>query len=136
MSGKMTLKGLIEEELMEVKTVIDNFNERIGEVIECLNENERLDHDNDKIRANVRKFLLSALRNFNMRDFEGMNNDVHAALQRLEDQERKDLADDRPRMDARVKLSVFQSKLTGSSEMIRGCLKRINEKGVNSDEIS
>ena len=132
MSGKMTLKGLIEEELMEAKVILDNFNEGIGSIIDELDLNEKLDKANDVIRRNARTHLLAALRSYKMKDFDDADNHVHSALQDLDKQEILDLKDDTPRYEARVKLAVIQSKITGCSERIRTHLAKLNQKEGDS----
>ncbi len=128
MPFQMSLKALIEEDLIELKCVCDRYVNDVGEVIKALHENETLDHKNDELRLETREFLLSAVRAFTMRDYEGSNNHVHAALQRMAEQERLDLDDDNPRYRALVALSVLQEKLIRCSQDIRGHLGRLNGK--------
>jgi len=62
-----------------------------------------------------------------MKDFEGMNNDIHAALQTLDKQHESDIADDLPRHEARVKLARLQGKLIGASERLRKFLGKLKD---------
>lgn len=128
---KMSPKAMLEEELMEFKSLCDGFPEEASGIIGLLHTSEERDHKNDQERLDVRRFLLSALRAYNMRDYEGMNNDVHAALQRMQQQEQTDLSDDKPRTDALIKLSIFQDKLIRYSSRSRDLLGKLNENKEN-----
>ena len=126
MAGTISLKGLIEEDLMESKSIVDSINEDMGEIVNLIDLNEKLDRENDKIRANVRRHLLAAIRGYKMARYEEADNHVHAALQMLDEQAILDLKDDIPRGEAKLKIAVLQTKLTNNSESIRRSLGKLN----------
>lgn len=129
MAGKQTLRGELEEELMEAVSIQSNFAEDISKVLEDLDSQEELDHKNDVARNEVMGFLLDAMKAYNAKDFEGMQKNVHAALQRLHDQETIDLKDDKPRTDVRIKLSEARLKAVHNSERLTGLTGRIGKAG-------
>jgi len=132
----MTLKGLIEEELMESKAIIDALNSALSDIIGHINLNEKLDRENDCIRTKTRKQLLASIREYKMSNYEEADNHVHAALQTLDEQEIVDTKDDIPRHEARLKLAVVQAKLTRNSELIRKFLGKLNQKDPSDDQAS
>lgn len=118
MAGKQTLKGELEEELMECASILSNFAEDLAKVLEDLDSQEQLDHKNDVARNEVFGYLLDGMKAYNAKDFEGLQKNVHAAMQRLHDQEVIDLKDDKPRTDVRIKLSEARLKAVYNSEKL------------------
>ncbi len=127
MAGKLTLKGELEEELMEAVSLYSNFAENdLEDVLQLIEANEIEDHLNDRIRNETMSFLLQGLEAYNAKDYEGMQKYLHAALQKLHSQELSDLKDDRPRTDAKVKLAVLRQKAINNTEMLKEILARLN----------
>jgi len=124
MSGKQTLKAELEEELMEGASIQGNFAKNIGDILEDLNKNERLDHENDKLRNEAIGFLLNSLEAYNAKDYEGMQKFLHAAIQKFHTQEMLDFKDDLPRIDVRIKLSEVRIKAIHNAEAIIKLIKR------------
>lgn len=124
----MSLKAITEEELMEVASLCGNLLNDVEAVIDLLRQNEKLDHENDKQRRKVNQHLLAAVQSYNMKDFSSVDQHVHAALQRLNDQEQLDLQDDKPRIDALIKLSNFSNRLERSRGRVQELIKNINTK--------
>lgn len=128
MSGKPIVKNELIEELMEAVAIQSNFAEGIDSVLESLNHNEKLDHDNDKIRNEAIKFLLSALEAYNAKDYEGMQKYTHAAVQKMHEQATIDFKDDKPRADVRIQLSVVRCKTVSNKERIAKLISKLGEK--------
>lgn len=124
MPKAMTIKGEREEELMEAKSLMDNFAEETGGIIELLNKNEELDHKDDAIRNQVMTFLLKSMESYNAKDYEGMQRNLHAATQRLNEQGIIDEKDDIPRTQAKIKILKAQMSALHISDR----LARITER--------
>lgn len=124
MSGKLTIKGAREEELMEAHAYYANTIEDIDSIIELIDANEKLDKENDILRNEVMGHLLKALECYSCKDYEGVNRYIHTAIQRLHSQELTDLKDDDPRGKARIKLAVFRQKALHGQERIRELIQR------------
>lgn len=119
----MSFRAKVEEELMEAKSFYDNFTKDMEKVLACLSENVTLDHQNDRIRSQVTRFLIDALSAANMRSFEDVNKHINAALQKLHNQEGIDLKDDLPRIEAMMKLSRMLERAISHSQRIRMFIK-------------
>lgn len=133
MTFQMSPKAIATEELMEAQSLCANLRNDVEGVIEMLRQNEKLDHDNDKKRREVHKHLLAAVQAFNMKDHTDVNSHVHSALQKLYDQEQTDLQDDRPRIDALIKLSSFSARLERSERRTRELLEKLKADN-NTDQ--
>lgn len=134
MTFKMSLRALIEEELVEVKAICDGFEDHFAAVLKHTNENARLDHKNDERRLEARKHLLAALRSYNMKDYEDMGNHVHAALSKMHDQEQEDLKDDVPRVAAVAEISRLQEKMRCAGKNIRNYLGKLQQEVTENDQ--
>lgn len=126
MPFEMSLKAITEEELMEVASLCSNMVDQIEAVFSDLRENEKLDRKNDRIRAEVTRHLSSALREHSRSRFDEVNTHVHAAQQRINDQEQVDISDDHPRIEAMMKLSVLKGKLDVNERRFKDLLKKLN----------
>ena len=124
MPKALTAKGEREEELMEAKSLMDNFAEETGTIIELLNKNEELDHKDDAIRNQVMTFLLKSMESYNAKDYEGMQRNLHAATQRLNEQGIIDEKDDIPRTQAKIRILKAQMSALHISDR----LTRITER--------
>lgn len=122
----MSPKALLEEEIAEVKALCDRHAEESGQIIDDLHKNEKLDRANDRMRSGVIKHLLDALKCQHMNDETGVNNNIHAALQKISEQEQVDLQDDLPRIDALLKISMMQTSFLKSSERLRDLNAKLN----------
>lgn len=118
MAGKLQPKSEMEEQLMEGASFLDNFATEIGKIITSLDENETLDHDNDKIRLDINALLLDALHACHVRNVDDAQKFTHAALQKLNQQQAIDFKDDLPRVDVRIKLTQLQTKAICDYEAI------------------
>lgn len=118
MPKNLTLKGLIEEELMETQAMLSNFIEDMDKVIELIDENEKDDRDNDKIRNEAMSFLLKALEAYSCKAYEDVDRFLHSAIQKLHSQELLDFQDDIPRNKARIALAIFRQKALHNQETI------------------
>ncbi len=118
MAGKPSITNELIEELMEGKSMLNSFSKEVGEIINSLNKNEELDHQNDKIRTEAFGFLLDSLEAYNAKDYEGMQKFLHAALQKFHEQEKLDFQDDKPRADVRIALSEIRLKTIYCEENI------------------
>jgi hypothetical protein len=128
MPKAMTLKGMREEELMEAKAMLENFAEEAGDIVDLFNSNERLDHDNDRIRGQVMNFLLKSMESYNAKDYEGMQRNLHAATQRLNEQGVIDTKDDIPRAQAKIRIFKLQMKAIYTAEKITRLIKRCGKE--------
>lgn len=126
MPFQMSEKAIFEEEIMEAICFYQNFIADMEKVIEAINLNQTLDHENDKMRADVTRHLISALSAHNMRDYDDVNRHVNAAMQRLHGQEAADLRDDIPRTQALIKLSVSIQKAASKAESLKRFLSKMN----------
>lgn len=130
MSGKQTVKAEGTEELMEAMSLYSNFAEDIAKAIDNLSRNEELDHRNDKIRNEAISFLLKSMEAYNSKDYEGMQKYLHAAMQRLHEQEGVDFADDKPRADVRLQLSEIRLKAIMNTEKLKALIGRFRRKNA------
>ena len=126
MPFEMSLKAITEEELMEVASLCSNMVDQIEAVLSDLCENEKLDRKNNRIRAAVTRHISSALREHSRSRFDEVNTHVHAAQQRINDQEQVDISDDHPRIEAMMKLSVLKGKLDVNERRFKDLLKKLN----------
>jgi len=126
MPKNLTIKGEKEEELMEAKSLLDNFAEEAGGVIDSLNETEGLDHRNDSIRGQVMAFQLKSMECYNAKDYEGMQRNLHAAMQKLNEQGIVDIKDDIPRTSAKIKILKLQLKAIHVAERLRKLTSKIS----------
>jgi len=124
MPKNLTIKGAREEELMEALAYYDNFTEDLDAIIDLLDKNQNLDHNNDKTRRAAISDLLSALRSLSCKDIQTADNFVHGALQKINDQEKTDLQDDVPRIQARIKLAVLREKAVRNKDQIAKLIER------------
>lgn len=127
MPGKLTKRGQKQEELMEAYSYYDNFLEDLDGIIDLIDKNQTMDHQNDVTRRAVVFDLLSALRSLNCKDHAAADNFVHAALQRINEQERQDLADDLPRTQARIKLAVLRQKALTNADNVRNMIGNLTK---------
>lgn len=126
MSGKPSVKNEIIEEHMEGASLLDNFAEEAGDVINSLNRSEEIDHKNDAIRGDVMNFLLKSMECYNAKDYEGMQRNQHAAMQKLNEQGIVDIKDDIPRTNAKIKILKLQLKAIHVSERLKKLTSRIS----------
>ncbi|MBI4708210.1 MAG: hypothetical protein HY761_09870 [Candidatus Omnitrophica bacterium] len=110
MSGKQSLRNELIEEIMEAVSIQDNFSADVEKIINDIDLNEQLDHENDKIRNDAMRFFLNALEAYNAKDYEGMQKFTHAGVQKLHEQAEVDFKDDKPRVNLRIKLSELSFK--------------------------
>jgi hypothetical protein len=132
MSGKPTVKNELIEELMEAVAIQGNFSQDLEEVLKGIETQEKLDHDNDKIRNEATRFLLNALEAYNAKDYEGMQKFTHAGVQKLHEQAEIDFKDDQPRVDIKIKLSQIQYKAVLNQERITRMIKKLGRKNAGS----
>lgn len=132
MPKNLTLKGQLVEELMEALAIQSNFAKDVGGILDALNANETLDHQNDKTRNKVMDFMLQGLEAFNAKDYEGMQKHLHGAMQTLNSQGVVDVKDDQPRNNAKVKLLQIQIKAIHNEDRIRKLLAKLGGKDASS----
>lgn len=128
MPKNLTIAGQKEEELMEAQSFYDNFTEDLDKIIDLIDKNQDMDHQNDKTRTAVISDLLSALRSLTCKDMNSADNFVHGALQKINDQEKQDLSDDKPRTDARILLAILRQKAINNSNTIRKLIDKCKSK--------
>lgn len=134
MPKNLTVKGAREEELMEAASYYDNFTEDLDAIIDLLDKNESEDHRNDKLRREVISDLLSGLRSLNCKDMQSADNFIHAALQRINEQEKIDLQDDTPRTKARIKLAVLREKAIQNKDCLIRTIERCQKRQTRSSQ--
>jgi len=127
MAGKPGLKSELVEELMEGKAILSRFAKDIEAIIQDIDKNEGIDHQDDKKRCEAMALLLDALEAHALKDYEGMQKFLHAGVQRLHEQEMLDFSGDVPRTDAKLKLSLArlnaihcEEHLTKLTEKVEG----------------
>jgi len=136
MPKNLTVKGEREEELMEVKSLLDNFIEEIGGtdteddpdnakgIIDELNKTEELDHKNDRVRNQAQHFLLKSIEHDASGNHTGMQRNLHAAVQKLNEQGIIDEKDDIPRSHAKIRILRYQMKMINASNRITKLIER------------
>lgn len=132
MAGKTTLRGEVEEGLLQGQCILSNFAQGLENILDTLEANEKLDHENDRIRNQAVGFLLKSLECYNAKDYEGMQKNLHAGIQKLHEQEALDYRDDKPRVDVRLKLTELRlNALYGAEDLrkITGITGGIDGKG-------
>lgn len=134
MAEKIVISKELQEELIEVMSVYGNFNDEVSEVLNLISKNEELDHENDKARTTTKGFLLKALESFSAKNYEDVDRNVHAAIQKLHDQEVMDLNDDKPRTDTKIKIAVMQQKTLNNMENLRKLLGKMLPKSSSGDK--
>ena len=127
MAGKLTAAAEAVEELMMAQSIVSGFAEGLEKILSALKEQERLDHENDGIRAEVIGFLLKSIEAYNAKDYEGMQKFTHAAVQRLNDQGVLDFKDDRPRVDVQCELLRLQVSAVYNLDRLRKITGRIDK---------
>lgn len=125
MAGKPGLKSEIVEELMEGKAILAEFAKEIAVIIDDIDKNENIDHQDDKKRCEAMALLLDALEAHALKDYEGMQKFLHAGVQKLHEQEQLDFSGDAPRTDAKLKLSIARLKALHCEENITKLTGRI-----------
>ena len=108
-----------EEALMEAQAILDRFVESVDGILRLLDQNAEADHKNDYTRNEVKQFLLDALAANTAGSKELTDRNLHAALQKLTQQEREDIKDDEPRNKARELLLRTQNKAIKAQYEIR-----------------
>lgn len=126
MAGKTTVKGELEEELIQAQCILSNFAKDINDILDILGLNEQLDHQNDKLRNEAMRFFLDALEAYNAKDYEGMQKFTHAGVQKLHEQAEIDFKDDKPRIDIKIKLTEVSIKATFNLEQLRKITAKIS----------
>jgi len=131
MSGKPGLKTELVNGLLEARSILDNFIKAVSDILDFIEKNESLDHKNDKTRRQTMGFLLDASQQLNLNNYSDVGKNLHAAMQRLHSQEIEDLEDDRPRGEAKIKISVFQEKANNSVQRLCILAKKVEgEKSI------
>lgn len=128
MAGKPQPKSEMEEQLLEAACLLDNFANDLKDIITLLNQNETLDHDNDKLRNQVNTFMLDALQAITAMNVDEAQKFIHAALQRSNEQAAIDFKDDKPRVDVRIKLAQLQTKAICDKETIIKLIPKLRLK--------
>ncbi|MEI8350057.1 MAG: hypothetical protein WCI77_07875 [Candidatus Omnitrophota bacterium] len=129
MAGKPQIKNELTEELMEAKAFYANFTGDIEKILESIDRNEKLDRQNDDIRSKTFWFLLKALEAYSAKNYEEMDKFVHCAVQKLHEQERLDFADDKPRGEAKIKISLARQKAIHNEKILTNLLEKLSKKG-------
>ena len=128
MPKNLTLKGEVEEGLMEAVSLYSNFIDDLDKITALIDSNETIDHKNDAIRNDVIKYLLSALESYSAKSYEDMDRHIHSALQKLHSQELLDIEDDKPRISARVELAVIRQKAIHNTGLLTKILNKVGGK--------
>ena len=124
MAGKPGLKSELVEELMESQAIMERIADEAGTILDLLDTNESEDHRNDHTRREAMGFLLEASKELNLKNYEKVSANLHAAMQKMHSQELEDYKDDKPRCDARIKIAVQQEKALHNKKR----LEKITEK--------
>jgi Rad3-related DNA helicase len=124
----------LEEELIEAASIGMNFTDDVEEILKLINENEAKDHDNDISRAEAMSFLLKALEAFSSKNYADADSNVHAAIQRLQDQALQDLKDDEPRCKAKEKILITQNNAIHNEEKLRKLIGKLTGKPITNKE--
>lgn len=110
MGQSASVHNQVVEALMDGKAVFANLAQDVGKILELVNANESIDHQNDVARSEVIAMLLDALEDLAAKDYGAAEAKVRAALQKTHHQEYLDLADDKPRSEVKIKLSEIRMK--------------------------
>jgi hypothetical protein len=128
MAGKPQLKNELIEFAMEGKALCENFAADTVPILASIDKNEEVDHKNDIERQRGISFLLDALKSCSAKNIDEAEKFVHCALQKFQEQERLDYADDKPRIDAKIKISIAREKSINNAEAFTRLLERLNKK--------
>lgn len=118
-------KSEIETALLEAACLYSNLIDDLDSIQEDIDRNEELDHKNDKTRLESIGHLLKALESFSAKAYEDVDRHVHAAVQRLHEQEVQDLQDDKPRNEAKIKMATIRQKALCNKEDIVKIIARL-----------
>jgi hypothetical protein len=110
MGQKASVKNQVVEALMEAQAFCENLSGDIAGIELNIAENEKLDHQNDKLTKELQQLLLDALTAYSAKDYGKMEACVRAAMQKSFEQEKLDLQDDHPRCDIRLGCASFRLK--------------------------
>lgn len=128
MAGKPSLKSELIDEILEAVCFYQNFQEEVvDKIVEDIDANEAGDHENDKTRAEVIGHFLKALESFSAKAYEDVDRHVHAAIQRLHNQELQDFKDDKPRNDARIHLALSRQKAFHNQEILQKLVVKLQQ---------
>jgi len=108
-----------EEVLMEAQAMLELLEENFDGIITLIDQCAETDHINDHTRNKVEAFLLEALQANTANSQTLTDRALHAALKFLNDQESEDLADDKPRDEARTKLFELKNKVVKTRFQMR-----------------
>jgi hypothetical protein len=139
---KQSQKSEVEEALLEAACLYANLMDDLDSILERINANEALDHENDRARTEVMGHLLKALESYSAKAYEDVDRHIHkcpllinvhylmdiAAVQRLHAQELLDLKDDAPRNDAKIKIAVVRQRALGNKESTVRLIERLKHQ--------
>ena len=125
---KQSQKSEVEEALLEAACLYANLMDDLDSILERINANEALDHENDRARTEVMGHLLKALESYSAKAYEDVDRHIHEAVQRLHAQELLDLKDDAPRNDAKIKIAVVRQRALGNKESTVRLIERLKHQ--------
>ena len=118
----------LEESAMNLKAILDDAIEgKIDAIEDHLDEYERGDHRNDKIRRSQRQYMLLAKRACKRRDIAAAEKYIDMVIKRGDEADEEDLQDDKPRLEARIELAALKNALTRASEEVWRFLGQLNQ---------
>lgn len=125
--GKSAPISATETALLEAACLYSNLTDDLESILADLDRNEDMDHVNDKTRQEAIGHLLKALESFSAKAYEDVDRHVHAAVQRLHEQEVQDLNDDKPRVEARIRISELRHRAVFNKERITDLIDKLHQ---------
>lgn len=125
---KPSVKTEVEEALLEASCFYASFADELAAVLGTIDENETMDHQNDKLRVEAMGFMLDALQALAAQNYADVDTNLHGAIKRMHEQEALDFQDDKPRVDAKLLLSLARQKAIHNKEDV---IKQIGALAAN-----
>lgn len=125
--GKSAPITATETALLEAACLYSNLTEDLDSILADIDRNESVDHLNDQTRIEAIGHLLKALEAFSAKAYEDVDRHVHAAVQRLHEQEVQDLNDDKPRVDAKIRIAELRHRAVFNKERITDLIDTLHQ---------
>jgi len=134
MSRPTKNKKIKIDELLEAMCFYNRFIESVDEILKGLDANEQKDHANDSIRNEVMEVIIDAMKDNAAGAKNLVDRNLNVAHQRLKEQERQDLEDDIPRLEARNNLIKLRNKAVNLMNNLRESIKKLESKDADKNK--
>lgn len=120
------------DELLEALCFYNRFVENIDEILKGLDANEQKDHINDSTRNEAMQLIISAMKENAAGSKNLVDRNLNMAYQILQRQEREDLEDDIPRLNARNQLIKLKNKAVELMNNLKISIKNLESKNAKN----